>query len=148
MDHSTHDMSMDMDMGNGHSGHGDMDMGPVCKMNMVFTWDATDMCVIFRWWHINNNLGLMFTILAIVALGMGYEFIRSYCRRYDHDLGFKHKQLLKSSLYALQVFYSFMLMLMFMTYNGWVMSAVVVGAFLGHLVWGGSEKTSRGLSCH
>ena len=39
-------------------------------------------------------------------------------------------------LYGFQVIYSFWLMLVFMTYNGWYMLAVGVGAGLGNCIWG------------
>ncbi|KAJ6157464.1 hypothetical protein N7470_005056 [Penicillium chermesinum] len=44
-----------------------------------------------------------------------------------------------AALYALQVFYSFFIMLLFMTYNGQVMIAVAVGAFAGYLMFFGGH---------
>lgn len=37
--------------------------------------------------------------------------------------------------------------LLFMTYNGWVMLAVTVGAFVGYMVWGGGSST-KSVACH
>ena len=37
--------------------------------------------------------------------------------------------------------------LLFMTYNGWVMLAVAVGAFAGYLVWGGGSA-AKSVACH
>ena len=37
--------------------------------------------------------------------------------------------------------------LLFMTYNGWVMLAVAVGAFVGYLVFGNSTAT-KSVACH
>jgi uncharacterized membrane protein SpoIIM required for sporulation len=37
--------------------------------------------------------------------------------------------------------------LLFMTYNGWVMLAVAVGAFVGYLAFGGSSST-KSVACH
>ena len=36
--------------------------------------------------------------------------------------------------------------LLFMTYNGWVMLAVAVGAAVGHLIFGGDAEKS--VACH
>jgi copper transporter 1 len=36
--------------------------------------------------------------------------------------------------------------LIFMTYNGWAMLAVTVGAFIGSYLWG--DGKSRAMSCH
>jgi copper transporter 1 len=37
--------------------------------------------------------------------------------------------------------------LLFMTYNGWIMLAVGVGAFVGYLVFGNSTVT-KSAACH
>jgi len=56
-------------------------------------------------------------------------------------------KIILAALYAIQVFYSFFIMLLFMTYNGWVMIAVAVGAFIGHLVFGDSTA-AKSVACH
>lgn len=38
--------------------------------------------------------------------------------------------------------------LLFMTYNGWVMAAVGVGAFVGYLVFGNSTSATKDSACH
>ncbi|OJJ79859.1 low-affinity Cu transporter [Aspergillus glaucus CBS 516.65] len=53
-----------------------------------------------------------------------------------------------AALYAVQVFYSFFIMLLFMTYNGLVMLAVAVGAFVGHLAFGQDESATKSVACH
>ncbi|CAO1621263.1 unnamed protein product [Sympodiomycopsis kandeliae] len=67
-------------------------------------------------------------------------------------------QLLRSSGYALSVTLSFFLMLLFMTYNSYVISAVVLGAAIGHYLFQRpesnieeeqeEEEEDRGMSCH
>jgi hypothetical protein len=101
MDHSAHHAAMDhgnMDHG-GHGGHGAMDM---CNMNasislplstpqpvtnipsqMLFTWDTTNLCIVFKWWHIRSPLSLTISLLAVVALVAGYEALRESIRRYE-----------------------------------------------------------------
>ena len=37
--------------------------------------------------------------------------------------------------------------LLFMTYNGWVMLAVAVGAFLGYMAFGNSSPV-KSVACH
>jgi len=53
----------------------------------------------------------------------------------------------KAIFYGIQVFYSFFIMLLFMTYNGWVMIAIATGAFLGYILWGGHSAT-QSIACH
>ncbi|OKL58033.1 hypothetical protein UA08_06745 [Talaromyces atroroseus] len=57
-------------------------------------------------------------------------------------------RLIMATLYAVQVFYSFFIMLLFMTYNGWVMLSVAVGAFVGYLVFGGDAPATKSAACH
>jgi hypothetical protein len=38
--------------------------------------------------------------------------------------------------------------LLFMTYNGWVMIAVAVGAFLGHITFGLKTTSEKTVACH
>ncbi|KAF2146605.1 uncharacterized protein K452DRAFT_304555 [Aplosporella prunicola CBS 121167] len=173
-------------MDHGHMGHGDMDMGGgahKCNMNMLFTWDTTDLCIVFRQWHIGSAFGLVVSLLAVAALAAGYELVRELTRRYEASVAAqqsaktagspgipssdehesssllssgrgnwtardeKRAKTVKAALYAVQVFYSFFIMLLFMTYNGWVMLAVAVGAFFGYLLFGGSSATKT-VACH
>lgn len=66
-------------------GHGGMDMDPSdrCNMNMLFTWDTTNLCIVFRQWHIRGTGSLVISLLAIVAITAGYEALRAAARRYD-----------------------------------------------------------------
>lgn len=38
--------------------------------------------------------------------------------------------------------------LLFMTYNGWVMLAVAVGAFVGYLTFGRNVSSTKTVACH
>ncbi|KAI1394977.1 Ctr copper transporter family protein [Hypoxylon fuscum] len=178
MDHSHMDHSkMDHgNMGHGDMGHGDMPM-PMCNMNMLFTWDTTNLCIVFRQWHIRGTASLVFSLLAIIAICAGYEALREGIRRYEsfeaakqdaapHDpnaetttlLGVgrsssadaigRRAHIIKSVLYAVQNFYAFMIMLLFMTYNGFVMFAVAIGAGLGYYFFGSHTKVRKETACH
>ncbi|CAO2657005.1 Nn.00g058080.m01.CDS01 [Neocucurbitaria sp. VM-36] len=158
-----------MDHGNmDHGDHGGMDHGHTCNMNMLFTWDTTDLCIVFRGWHINGTSSLIFSLFAIILLSAGYELVREVSRRYEEhtkrasesrrdgddvrgrNVGRNQDQqtkIIKAILYAVQVFYSFFIMLLFMTYNGWVMLAVAVGAFVGYLSFSRSSST-KSVACH
>lgn len=50
---------------------------------MLFTWDTTDLCIVFRGWHISSTPVLIFSLLAIVLMTAGYEAVREASRRYD-----------------------------------------------------------------
>ncbi|KAF4768830.1 hypothetical protein HAV15_008596 [Penicillium sp. str.  len=165
MDHSMH-----MDMGHGDMGHGDMDMGAKCNMNMLFTWSSENLCIIFRSWHVTGPFSFLFSLIAIVILAAGYEGVRSATRKYevahaqrlsaflgttattggrDNRAALVRKgKLITAALYAIQVFYSFFIMLLFMTYNGQVMIAVAVGAFVGYLAFSEGTPAEKTIACH
>jgi copper transporter 1 len=145
---------------------------------MLFTWDTTDLCIVFPSWHISGTGSLIFSLLAVVLLTAGYEAVREISRRYEGytkgvmegprddeetdesssllgpgrngSIGRGNEQqmkIIKAVLYAVQVFYSFFIMLLFMTYNGWIMLAVAVGAFVGYLMFSQSSST-KSVACH
>ncbi|KAF5552446.1 low-affinity copper transport [Fusarium phyllophilum] len=165
MDHAHMDHS-----GMSHSGmdHGDMDHGhgggmkDMCSMNMLFTWDTTNLCIVFRQWHVRSTISLFFSLVAVIFLAVGYEALRSLSRQYEEALDNRVRaaprqsqgqadqraHLIKAVLYGLQNFYAFMLMLIFMTYNGWVMIAVSLGAFLGYLFFGKRTSATKDNACH
>ena len=47
----------------------------------LFTWSTQDLCLVFRWWHISGTFSLLASLLAVVALGVGYEYTRALARR-------------------------------------------------------------------
>ncbi|TKA66946.1 hypothetical protein B0A49_09366 [Cryomyces minteri] len=157
-------------MDHGHMDHGGMGGGePMCSMDMLFTWDTNNLCIVFKSWRIRSTTSLLFSLLAIVALTAGYELVREMSRQYEErcrqrsdkwrmegitevvgrqtSAVEKKSKMVKAALYAVQVFYSFFIMLLFMTYNGWVMLAVAAGAFVGYLMFSNSTAT-KSAACH
>ncbi|KAJ6534468.1 Ctr copper transporter [Mycena vulgaris] len=64
-------------------------------------------------------------------------------------------RLLRAALYGASVFLSFFLMLVFMTYNAYLILATVLGAALGHFVFSGTvdvdallRDEAKGMACH
>ncbi|KAI1390193.1 Ctr copper transporter family protein [Hypoxylon trugodes] len=170
MDHGHMDHG---DMGHGDMGHGDMPQ--MCSMNMLFTWDTTNLCIIFRQWHIRGTASLVFSLLAIIAISAGYEALREGIRRYEASISTKQDispsepntesttllgvgrnsssigqrdHIIKAILYGVQNFYAFMIMLLFMTYNGFVMFSVAIGAGLGYYFFGSHTKATKETACH
>jgi len=174
MDHSGMDHS-----GMDHGGHGGGMPMEMCSMNMLFTWNTKNLCLIFKWWHIRSTAGLVFSLLAVVALTAAYEALRSLSRRYERAVNrkvegtptlldgeqitegtpflwsgrnqaevSKSAHVVKALFYAVQNFYAFMLMLLFMTYNGWVMLSMTIGAFIGYLLFGNDVPATKDGACH
>ncbi|RMD41866.1 hypothetical protein DV735_g3260, partial [Chaetothyriales sp. CBS 134920] len=170
-------------MDHGGMDHGDMDHGgDQCSMNMLFTWSSKNLCIVFSQWHVKGPVSLILSLLAIVALTAGYEWVRSLSRKYEQSLAARlqafsasrptgsspadesdslltagkdarlalerQSVVIKAAFYALQIFYSFFIMLLFMTYNGWVMLAVAVGAFVGYILFSPSSSSTKTMACH
>ncbi|KAK9237848.1 Ctr copper transporter family-domain-containing protein [Lipomyces kononenkoae] len=140
-----------------------------CKTHMLFTWGSQDLCIVFDWWHIRSRIGFVVSLLVVLLLSLGYEYVRAVNAATDSDaeilpgpsgskrddgstsssLRHPRSRIFSAAFYALQVLYSFFLMLVFMTYNGWVMLAVIGGAFTGHFFWSSRiARSSRGMNCH
>lgn len=134
---------------------------------MLFTWDWKNTCVVYKWWHVKTFPQFLFTLVAIVLISAGYEFSKYWFAKWNKkNITYTNNnpnspivlnpeessavvKWLKSLIYGFQVGYSFMLMLVFMTYNGWYMIATVVGAILGHHFWGQQQSSEyRTMACH
>ncbi|KAJ7073223.1 Ctr copper transporter [Mycena belliarum] len=65
-------------------------------------------------------------------------------------------RVLRAALYGASVFLSFFLMLVFMTYNAYLILATVLGAAIGHFIFSGTvdvdallrNEDGRGMACH
>lgn len=151
-----------------------------CKVWMLWNSQIIDTCVVFKSWHIRSNAGFVLSCFAIVLLGIFFEWLRSYARRVDRKIlakaskgrvrladsreGSRERgedapkfpavsrasQVYRSILYAITVFISFFLMLVFMTYNAYLILSTVVGAGIGHYLFSefGLEGEDKGMACH
>jgi copper transporter 1 len=59
-----------------------------------------------------------------------------------------NRQLVRALLYGGQIAFSFLLMLIFMTYNAYLMLAIVVGAATGFYMFHKENFAERGMNCH
>ncbi|KAI5950013.1 CTR2 [Candida theae] len=115
-----------------------------------------------NWWHVRSLSGFIASLLIIIFLSAGYEFAKGWVANWERNTlatisassttsnanssQQRKFRTQRGVFYGIQVFYSFFLMLVFMTYNGWYMVAVAVGAGLGNYLWGSSGE--RTLACH
>ncbi|GMG39203.1 unnamed protein product [Ambrosiozyma monospora] len=155
---SNMDMSnMDMDMPD----HGGMKM---CNMKMILNADTENICILTDKWMVETKFQLVLSLLVLVVATAFYEFVKRWStsieQRYislnsgiagvatENEL----RQLkIKSCLaYGLSVFYSFMIMLLFMSFNWWIMGSVVLGAIIGKFFFSlnSNGKSVDSLACH
>ena len=50
---------------------------------MLFTWDTTNLCIVFKSWRVTGTMSLVWSLLGVVALTAGYELLRELARRYE-----------------------------------------------------------------
>lgn len=153
--------------------------------------ESQNLCVVFKWWHVRSQFDFILTFVAVVLLGMGYEYIKvlppklTNClvptnsrlywirlRLIPHPIRIPTLKLTVSENLFFTASKSFTLSfnvsltfqvhldfihfaqaniynrLVFMTYNGWMMIAVTLGAMLGYYVWGYRKASKREMTCH
>ncbi|KAJ1983193.1 copper transpport protein [Dimargaris cristalligena] len=84
------------------------------------------------------------------AVELGHSGGGSVNANSTHQLGwFDPLHLLRSFLYGLQVCYAFVVMLVVMTYNTYLVAAVCLGAMIGTYLFGRDETVgSQSAACH
>ncbi|THH28752.1 hypothetical protein EUX98_g5454 [Antrodiella citrinella] len=123
---------------------------------MLWNTQIEDTCIVFRSWHIYTITGFVLSCIAIVLLGIFYEWLREAQKNLDRriaaQLSAQEKgkarvstpngtiippvaRFSRALLYGATVFLSFFLMLVFMTYNAYLIAATVVGAAIGHYIF-------------
>lgn len=150
-----------MDHSKAHAGmdHGDMPMGK-CRMSMMLNGYYEDLCILTPQWHIRTKLDLVLSVVVLIAICAGYEAFKAFSdrlgSRYANSISqgaltereTRNLKARLSVLYAVSVGYSFIIMLLFMSFNFWVMSAVVIGAGIGHYLFNTKGNSSVSLVCH
>lgn len=154
MDHSGMDHS-----GMDHSGmdHGGMDH---MMMKMYFHFTLNDI-VLFNFWKVDSYGTLISSMIGIFVAAMLYEGLK-YFREYLYWKNYNMLQyqtvnkppsqenervinkpsllsthhLIQTFLHVIQIFVSYLLMLIFMTYNVWLCIAVTLGSATGYFLFG------------
>lgn len=74
-----------------HGGHQDMPMAK-CTMNMLWNTQIQDTCIVFESWHISSTSSFVFSFFVIVAIGVFYEWLRSFQRAFDKQLLYRESK--------------------------------------------------------
>jgi hypothetical protein len=71
---------------------------------MLFTWDTTNLCIVFPSWRVTGTFSLIWSLIAVVALTAGYEAIREVSRRYEERVAENAKNAPRKSYPVVFVF--------------------------------------------
>lgn len=138
----------------------DMPGMKMCKMSMTLNSDYNNLCILTDRIMVTTKLQLVLATFGIAVFTLGYEYFKAFIDK----LGSRYSQFLQTNTvteherkvyklrlsiaYAISVGYSFTIMLLFMTFNIWVMLAVCVGAGFGHYLCDKPCSPAANLVCH
>ena len=54
---------------------------PTCRNTQV-----VDTCIVFKQWHISSRFAFALSLIAIIFMSLGYEYLRAYQRIVDHRI--------------------------------------------------------------
>ena len=77
---------------------------PFDSIQMLFTWDTTNLCLVFPQWRVDGTLSLLLSLLGVVVLSAGYELMRDLTRRYETSSSEYLNRLPSKSLQVAQVY--------------------------------------------
>ncbi|XP_026289611.1 high affinity copper uptake protein 1 isoform X2 [Frankliniella occidentalis] len=158
MDHSVMDHSMSNHSMVGHASHSGMDHSGM-SMSMTFHFGVME-TVLFKGWQVGGVSTLLLSCVGIFFMAFIYEGIKYYrenllwktynalhyravdgnavpdAENHKTPKMFSQKHVVQTCLHIVQLTVSYLLMLIFMTYNVWLCLAVVAGSASGYFVFG------------
>lgn len=133
-----------------------------CQISMLWNWTTVDACFISQQWHVRSKGSFAGTVIGVFFIVVALESFRRLGREYDRALKKNYaaqqqsirdslgkdgeevalapfrvtwsQQLIRSIFYGVQFATGYMLMLMAMYYNGYIIFAIFFGGFAGYLV--------------
>lgn len=119
---------------------------------MVWNW-SYDNTVVFSWWRTSSALGLGFTCLLVMVISLASEMVSFLQAQQDREALVQETtyaslaahgtvnyqtpgKAQRAFLYGVRTYLSILLMLIMMTFNGYLIFSIIVGAVLGHYALG------------
>ncbi|KXN73662.1 Ctr copper transporter [Conidiobolus coronatus NRRL 28638] len=141
----------------------DSSAAAMCSMNMSFNMETKNLCVLFDFWRINTTGELLGSVFLIALLCVGFEKFKQYLRIYQRrlikssssSLNDSDKlsinntdKLIRTGLYCTNILYSFIIMLIFMTYNGYLIFSILLGSGIGYYLFNSEVIDDKTIACH
>lgn len=110
-----------------------------CGMDMCVNWSTSVPAVFFCWWRADTPCRFATSIAVIYGLAVAFELLNNVRSRFVSHARQKslfgwQQQVTLSLLHTAMVAYGLFLMMIFMTYNGLMMIAMIAGHGSGHLL--------------
>ncbi|KAH9639918.1 hypothetical protein HF086_002832 [Spodoptera exigua] len=137
-------MDTHMSMGHAHHDHGnhmnmnhmmpavdhDMSMNSTFQGDIISFHGGYNEVILFSWWKVTDIGEFVGSFFAVFLMALLYEGPTMMSTAHAWQ----------TVLHGLQVLVSYMLMLVFMTYNTWLCAAVVLGSATGYFLFGWRES--------
>lgn len=182
MDHDHSGMDMGSGSNSTSTDHDMGGMGMSCKISMLWNWNTVGACFISDQWRISSKGVFAGTIIGIFLIVVAIELVRRMAREYDRRLIREYaarleqqpaseklpmspgalagqirptigQQAIRSTLYMIQFGAGYMMMLLAMYYNGYILIfGIFLGGFVGHFLtaWdtvGHGEPVAKDCCC-
>ncbi|SCV72649.1 BQ2448_4186 [Microbotryum intermedium] len=170
-----------MDMSHGSSSGSTI--AASCQMSMLWNWYTVDVCFLSEQAHIRSVGAFVGAIVGVFLIVVALEALRRLSRDYDRQIKCSFQASLalvnsdsnikdeistlplfrptfsqhfvRSIFYGIQFGTAYILMLLGMTYNGYILFAIFFGGFVGYLLCardtatdhGGDSPAGRGECC-
>ncbi|SGY67324.1 BQ5605_C004g02765 [Microbotryum silenes-dioicae] len=143
-----------------------------CQISMLWNWYTIDFCFLSEQAHIRSVGAFVGAIVGVVVIVIALEALRRLSRDYDRqikrsfhaslaqiqsDSSIKDElpavplfrptfsqHLVRSIFYTIQFGTAYILMLLGMTYNGYILFAIFFGGFVGYLLCARDTATDHG----
>lgn len=119
---------------------------------MIWNWDPRAI-IVFSWWTTTSYAGLLFSSFLVVLISLLHELVGYYQAQRDRD-ALAHEvsyaslaahgvvqyqtpgRVQRALLYGMRTYLTILLMLIMMTFNGYLIISIIVGAIIGHYMLG------------
>ncbi|KAG8738610.1 Copper Transporter integral membrane protein that functions in high affinity copper transport [Ceratobasidium sp. 428] len=146
-----------------------------CSISMLWNWYTVDSCFLFSQWHVHSKVGFAFSVIGIFMIVCAVEALRRAARDYDrkivtqrtgkigrNSVGTRseirptwYQQLVRGLFYGVQFSIAYLVMLIAMSYNGFVLFAIFMGGTIGYTLFSadnlsvgiGSDAVHSGSCC-
>ncbi|KAJ3331621.1 hypothetical protein HDU76_002679 [Blyttiomyces sp. JEL0837] len=145
MDHSHHDHSAhqaaaaaaaasSQSMDSSHSAHGSSGMSHG-SMAMVWNWN-TNTAILFDFWQTNGIETMLVSCFIVFGFCVGHEYFQSQRLNFEKRLlapssSTDQQQLIRAIIHSISSFSSLLIMTIFMSLNGYLVIAVILGTGVG-----------------
>ncbi|KAL4914365.1 Ctr copper transporter family-domain-containing protein [Aspergillus aurantiobrunneus] len=141
-----------------------------CSSDMIWNWKVIDACFLSSSWHVTTKATFAVSCIGVALLAITLEFLRRVSTEYEEGLQRQFhryavaqlddppvcgaapsvatyraspiQQITRAVLHVAQFGVAYILMMIAMHYNGYMVISILIGAFLGKLFFDWGQYTA------